>query len=62
MIRKSRLPSLTLVGSWSLSGTAAMAGIGIAAQPGTPQEFAAFIAAKRPQWGAAAKATGVKAN
>ena len=36
--------------------------IGVVARPGTPQEFAAFIAAKRQQWGAAAKAIGVKAN
>ena len=34
--------------------------IGVVSQPGTPQEFAAFIAAKRQRWGAAAKAIGVK--
>ena len=27
--------------------------IGVVSHPGTPQEFAAFIAAKRQQWGAA---------
>ena len=36
--------------------------IGVVSHPGTPQEFAAFIAAKRQQWGAAVKAIGAKAN
>ena len=36
--------------------------IGVISHPGTPQEFANFIAAKRQLWGAAAKAIGAKAN
>ena len=36
--------------------------IGVVSHPGTPQEFAAFIAAKRKLWGAAIKAIGAKAN
>jgi tripartite-type tricarboxylate transporter receptor subunit TctC len=36
--------------------------IGVVSHPGTPQEFAAFIATKRRQWGAAVKAIGAKAN
>jgi tripartite-type tricarboxylate transporter receptor subunit TctC len=36
--------------------------IGVISHPGTPQEFADFIAAKRQLWGTAAKAIGAKAN
>ena len=34
--------------------------IGVVSHPGTPQEFAAFIASKRELWGAAAKAIGAR--
>jgi tripartite-type tricarboxylate transporter receptor subunit TctC len=36
--------------------------IGVVSEPGSPQDFAAFIAAKRQQSSAAAKAIGAKAN
>ena len=36
--------------------------IGVVSHPGSPADFASFIAAKRQQWGAAAKAIGAKAN
>jgi tripartite-type tricarboxylate transporter receptor subunit TctC len=36
--------------------------IGVVSQPISPQEFAAFIKAKREQWTAAAKAIGAKVN
>jgi tripartite-type tricarboxylate transporter receptor subunit TctC len=36
--------------------------IGVVSHPGTPEDFAAFIAAKRQLWSAAAKAIGAKAN
>ena len=36
--------------------------IGVISHPGSPQDFAAFIAAKRQLWTAAAKAIGAKAN
>jgi hypothetical protein len=34
----------------------------VVAQPGTPEDFGAFIAAKRKLWTAAAEAIGAKAN
>ena len=36
--------------------------IGVVSRPGTPEDFAAFIAAKRSLWGAVAEAIGMKAN
>jgi tripartite-type tricarboxylate transporter receptor subunit TctC len=36
--------------------------IGVVPRPGSPGDFAAFIAAKRTQWTAAARAIGAKAN
>ena len=36
--------------------------IGVVSRPGTPEDFAGFIAAKRRQWGTVAEAIGMKAN
>jgi tripartite-type tricarboxylate transporter receptor subunit TctC len=36
--------------------------IGVVSRPGSPEDFATFIAAKRAQWTAAAKAIGAQAN
>jgi tripartite-type tricarboxylate transporter receptor subunit TctC len=36
--------------------------LGVVSRPGTPEDFAAFIAEKRQLWSAAAKAIGAKTN
>jgi tripartite-type tricarboxylate transporter receptor subunit TctC len=42
--------------------TATMSKLGFEAKIGSPQDFAAFIAAELPRWAAIAKSSGVKSD
>lgn len=44
----------------SAEARAIIARLGVHSDPGSPEQFAAFITAKRTPWGAAARAIGMK--
>jgi tripartite-type tricarboxylate transporter receptor subunit TctC len=55
-----RLNAATNAALQSSDMQASMAKLGIEATPGSPQDFAAFIAAEAPKWARIVEASGVK--